>query len=288
MSATRTYGEFTHNVSDRLAWESQAPFSVRTQQYWGGIPWQEKRQRMESVCYQCHAYSFVDRYLLTADLANLQYNEIWKVTIDWMKRLRQHNVLRTDVFEFAGAPITSWPKEGYDEELEHIAYRNWHHEGRRFRHGAEMMGADYTQWHGIWELQENLAKIIQVGAEHGVPEARRWLESRDPDKFMKLYPLYDLPGGSWGPSAMTHRGNMVLDRIPNYWETVYSNVKTAYDNGLLTEGQWELYSELYENRETETGRQYELPELHDELMENLAIDLKQLYQQQKVDLAPLR
>jgi len=77
---------------------------------------------------------------------------------------------------------------------------------------------------------------------------------------------------------------MAMDRIPGYWETVYSNVKAAYDNGLFTEKQWELYNNLYENREIETGRQYELPELHDELMENLTIDLKQLYKQQKVDL----
>jgi hydroxylamine dehydrogenase len=288
MSATRTYNKFTHNVSDRLAWESQAPFSVRTQEYWGGISWQEKRQSMEGVCYQCHSRSFVDRYLLTADLANLQYNQIWEATIEWMKLLRQHNALKTDKFEFDGGTLTSWPKEGYDEEQEHVAYRNWHHEGRRFRHGAEMMGADYTQWHGIWELQENLAKLIQNGAEHGVPGARKWINSKDPNKFMKLYPLYDVPGGSWGPSAMAMRGNMPMDRIPGYWETVYANVRAAYEKGVLTEKQWDMYNKLFDDREAETGRQYELPELHDELMENLKIDLKQLYEQQKVELVPFK
>jgi hydroxylamine dehydrogenase len=284
MSATRTSSQFTHNVSDRLTWESQAPFSVRTQEYWGGITWQEKRKRMEGVCYQCHSRSFADRYLLTADLANLQYNEIWKATIEWMKLLQKHNLIKTDVFEFDGNALTSWPKEGYDEEQEHIAYRNWHHEGRRFRHGAEMMGADYTQWHGIWELQENLAKLIQYGAEHGVPEAKRWASSKDPDKFMKLYPLYDVPGGSWGPSAMAYRGNMPMDRISDYWEMTHANVRAVHEKGLLTEKQWDLYNELYENRDAEIGRQDELPEIHDEYMRNLGIDLKQLYQEQKVEL----
>ncbi|UCE18675.1 MAG: cytochrome C [Gemmatimonadota bacterium] len=288
MSGTLTNDHFTHNVSDRLTWESQAPFSVRTQEYWGGFSWQEKRRRMEGVCYQCHARSFVDRYLLTADLCNLLYNEIWEATIKWMRLLRQHDVVKTDKFEFEGKAITGWPVVGYDEEQEHIAYKNWHHEGRRFRHGAEMMGADYTQWHGIWELQENLAKLIQYGAEHGVPEARMWRESKDPNKFMKLYPLYDIPGGSWGPSAMALRGDMAMDRIPDYWETIYSNVKAAHENDLLTEKQWDLYTKLYENREAEIGRQFDLPELHQELMDTLNYDLKELYKRQKVELTSFK
>ena len=286
MSATRTYPKYTHNVSERLTWESQAPFSVRTNKYWGGIEWPEKRNRMKSVCYQCHSQSFADRYLLVADLANLQYNEIWKATIKWMKLLRKYGALKTDRFAFEGTFITAWPKEGYDEEVEHISYRNWHHEGRRFRHGAEMMGADYTQWHGIWELQENLAKIIEYGAEHGVPEAIAWRNSKDPNKFQTLYPIYDIPGSTWGPSALAYRGNMLMDRVgmDKYWKTVYENVKRAYEAGLLTDDQWDLYNELYENRETEIGRNYPLPEIHDELMENLRIDLKELPKKQSVTL----
>ncbi len=147
-----------------------------------------------------------------------------------------------------------------------------------------MMGADYTQWHGIWEIQENLAKIIQYGAEHGIPEAVRWTKSKDANKFVKLYPLYDIPGSTWGPSALAFRGNMPMDRLPNYWETVYQNVKKAYEKGLLTDKQWALYEKLYENREAEIGRKYELPKIHDEYMENLRIDLKELYGKQKLNL----
>ncbi len=283
MSATRTNQQSTHNVSNRLTWESQAPFSVRTQEYWGGIPWQEKRANMEGVCYQCHSQSFTDRYLLVADLVNLQYNEIWKATIDWMNLLKQYNVIKTDRFMYEGEFITNWPKEGYDEEVEQIAYRNWHHEGRRFRHGAQMMGADYTQWHGIWELQENLIKIIEYGAEHGVPEAKEWMNSKDPNKFI-MYALYDIPGSTWGPSALMYRGQLPMDRIPDYWEIVYQNVKAAYEKGLLTDKQWAMYEEIYQNKDKEIGRIYPLPELHEELMKNLKIDLKELYPQQKLNL----
>jgi len=284
MSATATNKKSTHNVSSRLTWESQAPFSVRTQEYWGGISWQEKRQNMLGVCYQCHGKSFADRYLLTADLVNLQYNEIWKATIEWMNILKKGGVVPTTVFKENGKNLTAWPKVGYDSKIEQEAYRNWHHEGRRFRHGAEMMGADYTQWHGIWEVQENLAKIIEYGAQHGVPEAIRWYRSKDPNKFMKLYALYDIPGSTWGPTALAFRGNMPMDRIPGYWKTVYENVRRAYEKGLLTKDEWALYEDIYKNRETQIGRKYSLPPIHQEYMKNLDIDLKQLYSEQKLQL----
>ena len=40
----------------------------------------------------------------------------------------------------------------FDEELEFTYFFLWHHEGRRARHGAAMMGPDYTQWHGMYEV----------------------------------------------------------------------------------------------------------------------------------------
>ena len=46
-----------------------------------------------------------------------------------------------------------------------------------------MMGADYTQWHGIWDLQKDLVEIIRYAAEHGLPEGEAWMVSDDPAKF---------------------------------------------------------------------------------------------------------
>jgi len=218
--------------------------------------------------------------MLTADLVNLQYNQIWEATISWMNLLGKYGVMETKEF----GNLTSWPKEGYDQEIEQTAYRNWHHEGRRFRHGAEMMGADYTQWHGIWELQENLVKIIEYGAGKGVPEAVEWMRRRDPEKFL-LYPLFDVPGNTWGPSAMAYRGEMPMDRIPGYWEKIRENVRTAYEKGVLTEEQWRLWEELYENRDEEIGRVYDLPPIHEEYMENLRMDLGRLYEKQRLPIS---
>jgi hypothetical protein len=40
----------------------------------------------------------------------------------------------------------------FDDEIEFTYFFLWHHEGRRARHGVAMMGPDYTQWHGFFEV----------------------------------------------------------------------------------------------------------------------------------------
>jgi len=43
----------------------------------------------------------------------------------------------------------------FDEEIEWVYFELWHHEGRRLRHGASMMGPDYVQWHGFYEVAKH-------------------------------------------------------------------------------------------------------------------------------------
>jgi hypothetical protein len=43
----------------------------------------------------------------------------------------------------------------FDEKIEWTWWEIWHHEGRRARHGASMMGPDYTWWHGIYEVAQH-------------------------------------------------------------------------------------------------------------------------------------
>ncbi|MFH0765295.1 MAG: hypothetical protein V2A61_02630, partial [Calditrichota bacterium] len=43
----------------------------------------------------------------------------------------------------------------FSNEIEWIYWELWHHEGRRARQGASMMGPDYTWWHGIYEVAHN-------------------------------------------------------------------------------------------------------------------------------------
>ena len=148
----------THNVSARLAWESQSPWSFRTvwdQENQGD--WQMKRQRMESVCKSCHGPEFVETYMLTGDLANLQYNELRRQFVKWTNKLTANGTIDRVIADgtFYSDPVLN----GWDELPEQMMYNGWHHEGRRFRHGALMMGADYTQWHGIWEMQHDLIEL---------------------------------------------------------------------------------------------------------------------------------
>ncbi|MCK4577539.1 MAG: cytochrome C [Candidatus Marinimicrobia bacterium] len=244
----------THNVSARLAWESQAPWSFRT--VWNDESqgdWEAKQARMKSICKSCHAPDFVETYTLTADLVNLQYNEIRRTFVYWTKKLTANGTI--DRIEADGKFYSSPVLNGWDEVPENEMYHAWHHEGRRFRHGAEMMGADFTQWHGIWELQEDMGELITWAAEHGDKEAERWVQSNHPTKFAP-YALYDIPGSAWGISVKANTTPYVY-RYPDYWERIYANVETAYNKGLLSKSQWTLWLERYENRDHYLGLKYE-------------------------------
>jgi len=271
------------NVSSRLSWETQSPFSFRSTDYWGGINWEQKRERMKSVCFQCHGKSFIDRYLLTADLSILLYNETYKAMKSWLNIMKENGIILTDVLKYNDQVLTAFGKEGYDEVPEIDSYHHWHHEGRRYRHGAIMMGADYTQWHGIWDLQKNLVHVINYAADHGLKEAQQWMRSDDANKFM-LYPLYDIPGNSWGISTLFFRTSLPMTRIPNYWDKIYKNVQAAFNHGLLSKNQWELYQKIYNDKERELGLIYDLPEIHKKYLDALDRDLKDEVKRQVLDL----
>ncbi|GAB4377816.1 MAG: hypothetical protein Kow0042_26080 [Calditrichia bacterium] len=244
----------THNVSERLAWESQMSWSYRT--VWKEDKlgnWEKKRERMSSTCKNCHAPDFVEMYLLTADLVNLQYNEIRREFVYWTKKLTANGTI--DRLEANGKFYSDPVLNGWDEEPEHIMYYAWHHEGRRFRHGAEMMGADFTQWHGVWELQEDIVKIITWAAEHGDPEAKRWVDSNHPSKFVP-YALYDIPGSAWGINVKANTTPFVYNNYPDYWQRIYKNVEAAYNQGLLSEAQWNLWLKRYKDKDHYLGLKY--------------------------------
>ena len=255
--------ESTHDVGERLAWETQAPFSIRTTDSWGnGQSWQEKRRNMEKVCYQCHGQPFIDRYLLEADLSILLYNEIYKNMKHWLNEMNDVGIILTPGFEGL-APFTV---AGYDQDPERLSYHVWHHEGRRYRAGAIMMGADYTQWHGIWDLQNDLMEVIEYAAENGLPEAEAWMKSPDPNKFW-LYPFYDVPGSAWGIDTIAYRksdeytAKILMNRgtMPDYWDRARANVEAAHHQGVLSDDQWTLWQKLFDDKERQNGQIFALP-----------------------------
>ncbi len=269
----------THDVGSRLALESQSPWTIRTQDAWGGgLTWQEKRANMTSACKQCHADPFINRYLLEGDLAAFQYNEIFREIRRWNQEMLDAGIILTPGFE----GLAPFNIAGYDQAPEVTAYHVWHHEGRRFRHGALMMGADYTQWHGIWELQHDLMEVIEYAADHGLPEAEAWMEDPNPNKIYP-YPVYDLPGSVWGIDTLAYRKGedrttkILMNRgdtkdLDAYWEAAEANVKALYDAGLLSDEQWELAQSLYANREVENGNTFPLPDLMQVHLDGKAAD----------------
>ena len=74
----------------------------------------------------------------------------------------------------------------FDEPIEWTYFYLWHHEGRRARHGAAMMGPDYVQWHGFYEVADRFYNDLLTEAEHLLPgvtvpylesDEHRWLLS---------------------------------------------------------------------------------------------------------------
>ncbi len=137
--------ETTHDVGERLYWELQPKKSVPQ---WKGpdevdmvlkrIPDPEKakagREKMKKVCYVCHSRQWADNYFVEFDKVVEDYNKLWEYTDNLLKQAYKEGLISKD------NPL--------DETPEIMHYLIWHHDGRRWRMGASMMGPDWTQWNG--------------------------------------------------------------------------------------------------------------------------------------------
>jgi hydroxylamine dehydrogenase len=139
----------THDVTERLAWETQAPLTVRPNEF---NPWpaksdfKEERQKMKKVCLACHSKDWADGHFANLDASVKNYNEVYYKP---MKKL---------VDQLYEKKLLSKEKP-LDEKLEIEMYELWHHEGRRARFGAAMMAPDYAWWHGFYELKKRCMTI---------------------------------------------------------------------------------------------------------------------------------
>ncbi len=148
MSATPEM-ESSHDVTERLAWESQAPLTVRPSEFKpfpADTDWSEEREKMKSVCYQCHSSQWADEHFTGYDRAIENYN------LEYMKPVKK---MMDDLY---GSGFLSRDRY-FDEDLEWEYYEFWHHEGRRARMGAAMMAPDYAWWHGFYELKHRYLQI---------------------------------------------------------------------------------------------------------------------------------
>ncbi len=157
MGATQNQ-ESTHDVGTRLSWNLRPPVSKPQENG------KEKRERMMDVCQACHGKTFVKGFYYQFDgLVNLYDEKFGKPAQEIMEILKKNKLLGK------GAQFTN--------EVEWIYWELWHHEGRRARHGASMMGPDYTWWHGMYEVGKHFyMKFIPAVRQLSDKEANAYID----------------------------------------------------------------------------------------------------------------
>jgi len=166
----------SHDVTERLSWETQAPLTVRPsdfQPFPAQTDWQTERRKMETVCMQCHSEQWTKAHFARFDRVVSLYNETYYLPAQTVMRFLYENKLLTEAAMF-------------DEPIEWEYYELWHHEGRRARMGAAMMAPDYAWWHGFYELKHRYAAFTK--------EARTIAETGHS-------PIYDVFPGKADPQA---------------------------------------------------------------------------------------
>ena len=134
----------THDVTERLSWEIQAPLTVRPSEfkpYPAKTDWRVERDKMKTICLQCHGNTWVDGHYAKLDRVVKEYNEVY---------FKPAKKMLDDLYAKGLLDKTRF----FDEKLEVEYYELWHHEGRRARMGAAMMAPDYTWWHGFYECKK--------------------------------------------------------------------------------------------------------------------------------------
>ncbi len=157
--------EATHDPGERISWTLRPIISKKLEQ------WKTKRETMKKVCINCHARRYVDAFYTQYDLSIDLYNEKFaKPAKEIMGKLRK------------AGKLTATP---FDEKIEWTFFLLWHHEGRRARQGSAMMGPDYTQWHGFFEVAQRFYFELVPEAEELLPGVTKEILQRDAHKWIK-------------------------------------------------------------------------------------------------------
>lgn len=158
MSATRNQA-VTHDVGDRISWTLRPPVSNHKEN------WEVKRGNMKDVCMNCHQDRFVNGHYYQYDALVELYNEKFgKPAGEIMKMINDKGLMKN--------------KAAFSNEVEWEYWELWHHEGRRARMGAAMMGPDYTWWHGIYDVAHNFYfKFIPEARHYNDPEVNAYIDN---------------------------------------------------------------------------------------------------------------
>jgi len=228
MSAGGSEGK-THNVGDRISWTLRPPISkkINLVRLENGdefdvpegkevpkvgakakgskvievVTWEQRRQKMKTVCRSCHTSSTVEGHYIQFDNLVDLYNEKFAQPIA---------AIMGDLKK--GGYITPTP---FDDQIEWTWWEIWHHEGRRARHGASMSGPDYAWWHGIYDVAKHTYFKF-------IPELHEVVEKKDGNtkKAEELLATYfkPIPGHAWYFEGM---GKEQLDKVRKGFEDRY-------------------------------------------------------------------
>ncbi len=159
----------SHDVGERISWTLRTAVSIRPEQSDAkmglpgkDVPWDERRDNMKDVCLNCHDTQWVENFYVQYDALIELYNEKYA---------------KPGLALYALAQPLMKPVK-FSNKLDFIWFEIWHHEGRRARHGASMMGPDYTHWHGTYEIAKHfysdfipeLEELMEKGRASGDPE----------------------------------------------------------------------------------------------------------------------
>ncbi len=136
----------THDIGMRISWNNRPKISIRPEVSdkklglkSAEIGWKVRRDNMKDVCLNCHNVDWVDNFYVQYDEFIKLYNDKFaKPGIELMKLAK---------------PLMK--KTKFSNKIDFTWFELWHHEGRRARHGASMMGPDYAHWHGMYEVARN-------------------------------------------------------------------------------------------------------------------------------------
>ncbi len=181
MSQTPTQ-PVTHDIGMRISWNNRPAISTRPEVSDAkmglpgkDVPWQKRRANMQDVCMNCHNKNWVENWYVQYDALIELYNE----------KFAKPGLALYD----AAKPLLRPVK--FSNKLDFIWFEIWHHEGRRARHGASMMGPDYTHWHGTYEIAQHFYVKFIPELEHLIEKGNNSDDTTKQEAAQNLQKLLD-------------------------------------------------------------------------------------------------
>jgi hypothetical protein len=127
------------------------------------------------VCSSCHNSNFTDAFYKQYDgLIDLYHEKFAKPGL----ALYQAAKPLLNAAQFSNPVDFTW-------------YEIWHHEGRRARHGASMMGPDITHWHGTYEVAKHFYSKYVPELQELIEKNKHSTDAKKKEAAEKLDKLLD-------------------------------------------------------------------------------------------------